>query len=120
MTSTLNVNAQSPASASVPQRREWKKPVIDILSLEEAQHGKHEQHADQWRDTVPMSRDEEENSGSEEDRARKDSNSDLPSAAAGLGVRFFVSPDGRGGWSVEQACVLPAGEPDFRFLHAVE
>ena len=39
MTNTLNMNAQSPASASVPQRREWKKPVIDILSLEEAQHG---------------------------------------------------------------------------------
>ena len=39
MTSTLNVNAQHPASASVPQRREWKKPVIDILSLEDAQAG---------------------------------------------------------------------------------
>jgi hypothetical protein len=33
------MNAQHPASASVPQRREWKKPVLDILSLEDAQHG---------------------------------------------------------------------------------
>lgn len=39
MTSTLNVNAQHPASASVPQKREWTKPVIDILSLEDAQNG---------------------------------------------------------------------------------
>ena len=39
MTITPSMNAQHPASASVPQRREWKKPVLDILSLEDAQHG---------------------------------------------------------------------------------
>jgi hypothetical protein len=39
MTSTLNVNAQHPASASVPQKREWTKPVVDILSLEDAKSG---------------------------------------------------------------------------------
>ena len=39
MTNTLKMNAQHPASASVPQRREWKKPVLDILSLEDAQAG---------------------------------------------------------------------------------
>jgi hypothetical protein len=40
MTNTPSTNAQHPASASTPQRREWKKPVLDILSLEDAQHGK--------------------------------------------------------------------------------
>jgi hypothetical protein len=49
MTNTPSMNAQQ-ASATVPQRREWKKPVLDILSLEDAQggpfhlfdgHGKH-------------------------------------------------------------------------------
>ena len=39
MTNAPSMNAQHPASASVPQRREWKKPVLDILSLEDAQHG---------------------------------------------------------------------------------
>jgi hypothetical protein len=36
------MNAQHPASAIVPQRREWKKPVLDILALADAQlgHGK--------------------------------------------------------------------------------
>ncbi|HZD77277.1 MAG TPA: hypothetical protein VE218_09745 [Acidobacteriaceae bacterium] len=38
MTNTPSMNAQQ-ASATVPQRREWKKPVIDILSLEDAQAG---------------------------------------------------------------------------------
>jgi hypothetical protein len=33
------MNAQHPASAIVPQRREWKKPVLDILVLADAQHG---------------------------------------------------------------------------------
>jgi hypothetical protein len=40
MTITPSMNAQHPASASVPQRREWKKPVLDILSLENAEHGR--------------------------------------------------------------------------------
>ena len=39
MTITPSMNAQHPASANVPQRREWKKPVLDILSLEDAQNG---------------------------------------------------------------------------------
>jgi hypothetical protein len=39
MTNTPSMNAQHPASASVPEKREWKKPVLDILSLEDAQHG---------------------------------------------------------------------------------
>jgi hypothetical protein len=38
MTNTPTMSAQHPASASVP-KREWKKPVLDILSLEDAQHG---------------------------------------------------------------------------------
>jgi hypothetical protein len=33
------MNAQHPASAIVPQRREWKKPVLDILALADAQLG---------------------------------------------------------------------------------
>lgn len=44
MTSTLNVNAQDPASASVPKKREWTKPVMDILSLEDAQAGHFTNH----------------------------------------------------------------------------
>jgi hypothetical protein len=44
MTSTLKMNAQQPASASVPQKREWKTPVIDILSLEDAQAGHFTNH----------------------------------------------------------------------------
>lgn len=39
MTNAPNMNAQHPASATIPQKREWKKPVLDILSLEDAQHG---------------------------------------------------------------------------------
>ena len=39
MTNAPSMNAQNPASAIVPQRREWKKPVLDILALTDAQHG---------------------------------------------------------------------------------
>jgi hypothetical protein len=39
MTNTPSMNAQHPASAIAPQRREWKKPVLDILSLADAEHG---------------------------------------------------------------------------------
>jgi hypothetical protein len=39
MTNTPSVNAKHPASAIAPQRREWKKPVLDILSLADAEHG---------------------------------------------------------------------------------
>jgi hypothetical protein len=38
MTNTPSMTAPRPASISVP-KREWKKPVLDILSLEEAEHG---------------------------------------------------------------------------------
>jgi hypothetical protein len=50
MTNTPSKKDQHPASASVPQKREWKEPVLEILSLEDAQggpwqlfdgHGKH-------------------------------------------------------------------------------
>jgi hypothetical protein len=39
MTNAPTMNAQHPASAIVPQRREWKKPVLDILALADAQAG---------------------------------------------------------------------------------
>jgi hypothetical protein len=39
MTNTPSTNAQHPASPTVP-RREWKKPVLDILALAEAQGGR--------------------------------------------------------------------------------
>jgi hypothetical protein len=39
MTNAPTMNAQHPASATVPQKREWKKPVLDILALEDAEHG---------------------------------------------------------------------------------
>jgi hypothetical protein len=39
MTNTPSTNAQHPASPTVPERREWKKPVLDILALVDAQHG---------------------------------------------------------------------------------
>ncbi len=39
MTNTPSMNAQHLASAIAPQRREWKKPVLDILSLADAEHG---------------------------------------------------------------------------------
>jgi hypothetical protein len=39
MTNTPSTNAQHPASPTIPQRREWKKPVLDILELVDAQHG---------------------------------------------------------------------------------
>lgn len=37
MTNTTSTNAQ-PASPTVPQRKDWTKPVIDILSLAIAEH----------------------------------------------------------------------------------
>jgi hypothetical protein len=39
MINTPSLNAQHPASTIVPQRREWKKPVLDILALADAEHG---------------------------------------------------------------------------------
>jgi hypothetical protein len=39
MINTPSLNAQHPASAIIPQRREWKKPVLDILALADAEHG---------------------------------------------------------------------------------
>jgi hypothetical protein len=39
MTNAPSTNAQHPASAIVPQRREWKKPMLDILALADAEHG---------------------------------------------------------------------------------
>ena len=38
MTNAPSMNAQHPASATA-QKREWKKPMLDILALAEAQHG---------------------------------------------------------------------------------
>jgi hypothetical protein len=43
MTITPSMNAQHPASAIVP-KREWKKPALDILSLEDAQFGGSRNH----------------------------------------------------------------------------
>jgi hypothetical protein len=39
MTNAPSKNAQYPASATVPQQREWKTPVLDILALADAQGG---------------------------------------------------------------------------------
>ncbi len=39
MTNAPTTNAQHPASPTAPQSREWKKPMLDILSLADAQHG---------------------------------------------------------------------------------
>jgi len=39
MTNAPSMSAQYPASTMVPQRREWKKPVLDILALADAQGG---------------------------------------------------------------------------------
>jgi hypothetical protein len=44
MTNAPSMNAQDPVSATVPQRREWKKPVLDILTLADAQGGHHTAH----------------------------------------------------------------------------
>lgn len=38
MTNPPSTNAQ-PASPNVPQRREWTKPVLDILALANAEQG---------------------------------------------------------------------------------
>ncbi len=34
-----SMNAQHPASAIAAQKREWKKPMLDILALADAQGG---------------------------------------------------------------------------------
>lgn len=39
MTIAPSLNAQHPASPILPQKREWRKPVLDILDLADAQHG---------------------------------------------------------------------------------
>jgi hypothetical protein len=39
MTNTPSTNAQHQGSTISPQKREWKKPVLDILALTDAQHG---------------------------------------------------------------------------------
>jgi hypothetical protein len=44
MTTAPSTNAQHPASAIPPQRREWKKPVLDILALADAQLGHNHVH----------------------------------------------------------------------------
>lgn len=44
MTNAPNTNAQHPASAIAQQRREWKKPVLDILALADAEGGKGRVH----------------------------------------------------------------------------
>jgi len=43
MTNAPSMNAQHPASA-IAQKREWKKPVLDILALADAQSGHSHQH----------------------------------------------------------------------------
>ena len=39
MTNTPSTNAQHQASLSVPSRKDWTKPVLDILALANAEHG---------------------------------------------------------------------------------
>lgn len=39
MTSAPILNAQHQASPNLPQKREWKRPVLDILDLADAQGG---------------------------------------------------------------------------------
>lgn len=40
MTDAPNTNAQHAASATCPKRREWTRPVLDILALADAEHGR--------------------------------------------------------------------------------
>ena len=40
MTNAPTVNAQDQAPPTGPQRREWKKPVLDILALADAEAGR--------------------------------------------------------------------------------
>jgi hypothetical protein len=44
MTNAPSMNAQHQGSTIPPQRREWKKPVLDILALANAQHGRSSTH----------------------------------------------------------------------------
>jgi hypothetical protein len=44
MTNAPSISAQHPAPAIVPQRREWKKPVLDILALADARYGQSHVH----------------------------------------------------------------------------
>jgi hypothetical protein len=39
MKNAPSMNTQYPASPNVAPRREWKKPMLDILALADAQHG---------------------------------------------------------------------------------
>jgi hypothetical protein len=39
-----SMNAQHPASAIATQKREWKKPMLDILALADAQGGQSHVH----------------------------------------------------------------------------
>jgi hypothetical protein len=39
MTTAPGLNAQHQASTTFPHKREWKKPVLDILDLADAQGG---------------------------------------------------------------------------------
>ncbi len=39
MNNTASTNAQQQASQPVKQRKDWTKPVLDILELESAEHG---------------------------------------------------------------------------------
>jgi hypothetical protein len=39
MTNTPSTNAQHQGSTISPQKREWKKPVLDILALADARFG---------------------------------------------------------------------------------
>jgi hypothetical protein len=40
MTNTTSTNAQQPAQSAAPRRRQWTKPVLDILELADAQQGR--------------------------------------------------------------------------------
>ena len=67
-----------------------------------------------------MRGDEEKYPGAEEDSAKDQGDQHLPSAAAGLRMRLFIGADGGGSCVIKQPSALPARQPRFGVLHAVQ
>ena len=65
------------------------------------------------RYAVPMGGDEKQHSGSKKKGAKDESNKNLPSAAAGLGMRLFIGANGSSGRIIQQSRALPACQPAF-------
>ncbi len=60
-----------------------------------------------------MRGDKKKHAGAEENRAKDQSDQHLPSAAAGLGMSFFVGADSGRAGVIEQAGAMPARQPCF-------